>query len=116
MRGKALLEALVQLSQSRGISVRREPMTRGTSAGGLCVLKGVKTVFVDERANVDAQIEILARVLRREAIPDVESLDPALRTVLARAEKGRGAMVAVTSSGGAASPDATLPTSGEGQG
>ncbi|MBL8601750.1 MAG: hypothetical protein JNK72_07490 [Myxococcales bacterium] len=88
MRGKALLEALIELSKTNGIAVRREAMTRGTSAGGMCVLKGVKTVFVDERANVDAQIEILARVLRHEDLGELDALDPAMKTVLTRQRAG----------------------------
>jgi len=88
MRGKALLEALVTLAGTRGVTVRREPMTRGTSAGGLCVLKGVPTVLVDERANLDAQVEILARALRRYDWSGVE-LEPALRTVLTKPERPR---------------------------
>jgi hypothetical protein len=78
-----LLEALMELAKARGLAVRREAMSRGTSSGGYCVLKGVATVFVDERANVDAQIEVLAAVLRRHDWAEVE-LDPAVRAVLTR--------------------------------
>ncbi len=88
MRGKALLEALVTLAGSRGVTVRREAMTRGTSAGGMCVLKGVPTVFIDERANLDAQVEILARALRHYDWSEAE-LDPALRTILTRPARPR---------------------------
>ncbi len=76
MRGKALLDALIEVAKTKELTVRRESMTRGTSAGGYCVLKGVKTVFVDERASVEAQIEILAGVLRRFDWADVELPDP----------------------------------------
>ena len=72
MRGKALFDALVEAAKVRGLTVRRESMTRGTSAGGFCVGKGVPTVFIDERASVDAQVEILAGVLRRYDWADVE--------------------------------------------
>jgi hypothetical protein len=75
MRGKALFEALVEAAKAKGLTVRRESMTRGTSAGGFCVVKGVPTVFVDERASVDAQVEILAGVLRRYDWSDVELPD-----------------------------------------
>lgn len=71
MRGKALFDALVEAAKVRGLTVR-ESMTRGTSAGGFCVVKGVPTVFIDERASVDAQVEILAGVLRRYDWTDVE--------------------------------------------
>lgn len=83
MRGKALLEALMTAATSKGLDVRREPMSRGTSSGGYCVLKGKPTVFVDERASVDAQIEILASAMRRLDWSDV-TLDPAVLAVLQR--------------------------------
>ena len=83
MRGKALLDAMVEAAKARGIAVRRESMTRGTSAGGLCVVKGVPTVFVDERGSVEAQIEILAGALRRYDWSEVE-LPDAVRGALTR--------------------------------
>lgn len=82
MRGKALYEALVEAAKLRDLTVRREPMSRGTSAGGFCVIKGVATVFVDERASVEAQIEILAGAMRRYDWTDVE-LPAAVRAALA---------------------------------
>jgi len=54
----------------------------------MCVLKGIPTVFVDERANLDAQVEILARALRHYDWSETE-LDPALRSVLARPARPR---------------------------
>ena len=83
VRGRTLLEALMELAKTRGITVRREAMSRGTSTGGYCVLKGVPTLFVDERAAVDAQIEVVAGVLRRHDWSEAD-LDPAVRAVLAR--------------------------------
>lgn len=83
MRGKALLDELIETAVRRGVSVRRESMSRGTSTGGYCVLKGVPTVFVDERASVDAQIEILASALRRLDWSEV-FLQPAVRELLVR--------------------------------
>jgi hypothetical protein len=47
------------------------------------VVKGVPTVFVDERASVEAQIEILAGVLRRYEWRDVE-LAPAVRAAIVK--------------------------------
>ena len=76
MRGKALFEALLEAAKIRGLTVRRESMTRGTSAGGFCVVKGVPTVFIDERASIDAQVEILAGVLRRYDWTGVELPGP----------------------------------------
>ncbi len=83
MRGKALFEALIEAAKLKGLTVRRESMTRGTSAGGFCVVKGVPTVFVDERAAVDAQVEILAGVLRRYDWSDVELPGP-VRSAIVR--------------------------------
>ena len=83
MRGKALFEALIEAAKLKGLTVRRESMTRGTSAGGFCVVKGVPTVFVDERASVDAQVEILAGVLRRYDWSDVELPAP-VRSAIVR--------------------------------
>ncbi len=83
MRGKALLDQLLEVAQKRNLTVRRESMSRGTSSGGFCVLKGVPTVFVHERASIDAQIEILASVLRRydwnDAASPPRSAKPARR-------------------------------------
>lgn len=112
MRGKVLVEALVSLAQSRGITIRKEPMSRGTSAGGYCVVKGVPTVLVDERGSVDAQIEVLAGVLRRMTC-ELEGVDPAVRAVLDRPAGGPRARA---TSAPPASPGATRPNGGGGRG
>ena len=65
MKGKQLLEAIIELAKSKGVVVRKETLKTGHSQGGLCLFKGVPTVFVDERAVVEAQIEMLATILRR---------------------------------------------------
>jgi hypothetical protein len=84
-----LLDELIDLAKRRGLNVRKEAMTRGLSAGGLCVLKGVPTVFVDDRASVDVQIEVLAGVLRRFDWSDV-FLAPAVRALLGAEAEDRG--------------------------
>lgn len=81
MRGTALLEELLNVARRRGLTVRREAMTRGVSGGGLAVVKGVPTLFVDDRASVDAQIEIVATALRRFDWSEV-FLAPAVRALL----------------------------------
>jgi hypothetical protein len=86
MRGSALLEELMNLARRRGITIRRETMSRGLSHGGLCVLKGVPTLIVDERASIDAQIEVVASVLRRMDWTDV-FLHPTVRTLLTRGKE-----------------------------
>lgn len=112
MKGKALLEALVEAAKTQGVAVRKEAMSRGTSGGGLCVLKGVPTVFVDDRASTDAQVEVLAAALRRWDWSESE-LDPAVKALLGRtrAKRDRGA-----TSARSASPSDAPPTSGEGRG
>jgi hypothetical protein len=112
MRGKVLVEALVSLAQSRGMTVRKEAMSRGTSAGGFCVVKGVPTVLVDERGSVDAQVEVLAGVLRRLTW-DLDALDPHVRAVLVRPAGERRAK---PTSAPQASPVATRSIGGEGRG
>lgn len=81
MRTQALMEELLNLARGRGLVVRREAMSRGAGAGGLCVLKGKPTVFVDDRAALDAQLEVLSAVLRRFDWTGVE-LSPAARGAL----------------------------------
>jgi hypothetical protein len=81
MRGSALLEELFQLARKQGLTIRREAMSRGVGTGGYCVLKGVPTVFVDDRANIDAQIEVVASVLRRLDWSNV-FVHPSVRPVL----------------------------------
>lgn len=81
MRGSALLEEMIQLAAKQGLTVRRESMTRGSGTGGYCVLKGVPTVFVNDRASIDAQIEVLGSVLRRMDWSNV-FVHPALRPML----------------------------------
>ncbi len=114
MRGRALYDALVSLAATRNIAVRREAMSRGTSAGGLCVLKGVPTVFVDERANVDAQIEVLSAALRRFSwVPDEipEGVQASLSPRRRVARVGAG-----VTTGAQANPSSTPSRGGEGRG
>lgn len=80
------MEELMNLAKRRGLAVRKEAMSRGAGSGGFCVLKGVPTVFVDERASVDAQIEVLASVLRRFDWSEV-FLAPAVRALLGQSGK-----------------------------
>jgi hypothetical protein len=86
MRGKPLLDAMIEVAGARGLKIRREALKGGASQGGLCVLKGVATIFVDDRAQIDAQIEVLASVLRRFEWSEEEraSIPPAVLAVLVR--------------------------------
>lgn len=116
MRGRALLDALVSLAAKRNISVRREPMSRGTSAGGLCVLKGVPTVFVDERAAVDAQVEVLASALRRFTWAPEEIPDGVHAALAPRRRPGREAPAVVITSEAPASASSAPPSEASGRG
>jgi hypothetical protein len=89
MKGRALLDAMIEVAKNKGLAVRREALKGALSQGGLCVLKGVPTVFVDDRAQVDAQIEVLAAVLRRYDWSDEEraTMNPHVLTVLTRAAR-----------------------------
>ncbi|MDP3277606.1 MAG: hypothetical protein Q8Q09_20660 [Deltaproteobacteria bacterium] len=91
MRGKPLLDALLELCKAKGLAVRREALKAGISQGGLCMLKGVATLFVDDRAQIDAQIELIAGVLRRFEWSDDEraAMVPAVLTVIVRQRAGR---------------------------
>ena len=46
MDDKAILDELLLLLEAHGVSVRDEPM--GRSAGGLCMIKGKATFFIDK--------------------------------------------------------------------
>lgn len=80
LRGVALRDELFRLAEKRGLAVRREGLARGVT-GGLARVHGVPTVFVDDRGSVDAQIEVLASVLRRFEWDDV-FVHPALRKLV----------------------------------
>ena len=62
--------------------MRKETLSRGVGTGGLCRVKGVPTIFLDEKANADTQVEVLAGVLRRFDWSGVE-LPAAVAAVLA---------------------------------
>lgn len=90
MKGRPLLDAMIEVAKQKGLAIRREALKGALTQGGLCVLKGVPTVFVDDRAQVDAQIEVLAGVLRRYEWSDDEraTMNPAVLSVLVRKAKG----------------------------
>jgi hypothetical protein len=89
MRGRALLDAMIEVARSKGLTIRREALKGALSQGGLCMLKGVPTVFVDDRAQIDAQIEVLAAVLRRFEWSDEEraAMNPHVMAMLVRKAK-----------------------------
>ena len=90
MRPAALLDELLQLAAKRGLTVRRESMTRGVGSGGYCVLRGQPTVFVDDRASVEVQVEVLVAALRRLDWSDV-FVHPGVRAVLGLDANGQAA-------------------------
>lgn len=105
MRGATLLEELVQLARKQGLTVRRESMTRGAGTGGYCLLKGIPTIFIDDRASADAQIEVLAAVLRRMDWSNV-FVHPSVRTAVGLAADDDGRPLAATEASDSDEPDA----------
>lgn len=89
MKGRPLLDAMIEVAKAKGLAIRREALKGALSQGGLCMLKGVPTVFVDDRAQVDAQIEVLAGVLRRFEWSDEEraAMNPHVLSALVRKAK-----------------------------
>ncbi len=89
MKGRPLLDAMIEVAKNKGLAIRREALKGALTQGGLCVLKGVPTVFVDDRAQVDAQIEVLAGILRRYEWSEEEraAMNPAVLGVLVRNAK-----------------------------
>ena len=73
-----LLDALARLE----VDVRNEPLPESPiGAGGLCTLRGRRTLFLDPRAHPRDQTAALVRALR--ALPTDEIfLHPALRALL----------------------------------
>jgi hypothetical protein len=90
MKGRPLLDAMIEVAKGKGLAIRREALKGALSQGGLCMLKGIPTVFVDDRAQIDAQIEVLSAVLRRFEWSDEEraAMNPAVLSVLVRKAKG----------------------------
>jgi hypothetical protein len=80
---------MIEVARSKGLTIRREALKGALSQGGLCMLKGVPTVFVDDRAQIDAQIEVLAAVLRRFEWSDEEraAMNPHVMAMLVRKAK-----------------------------
>jgi putative aminopeptidase FrvX len=59
-----LLAELFRAAEKLGIEVRIEPFdTGGTSAGGICKLRGKRVVLIDASASVAEQASALAEVL-----------------------------------------------------
>lgn len=68
MNKQAILEQLLEILQSAGVRIRREPM--GGSGGGLCQVKDEKIFFVDSQAQA---MEVAALAAKAVAgIVDIE--------------------------------------------
>lgn len=107
LRGVALRDELFRLAEKRGLAVRREGLARGVT-GGLARVHGVPTVFVDDRGSVDAQIEVLASVLRRFEWDDV-FVHPALRKLVGASAIDADDAIAHEDTSGAESAPAPAP-------
>jgi hypothetical protein len=74
----ALIDALEKALVRRGVTIRAEAIRDGGSLGGYCVLRGVPTVIVAERASLAERAEVLLGALRRVG-PGDQWLPPAIR-------------------------------------
>lgn len=64
MERERLLSELLSAAEKLGIQVRAEPFdTGGTSAGGICRLRGKRLILIDAAANVSDRSSALAEVL-----------------------------------------------------
>lgn len=85
MEGARLFAALVEVAERLGIEVRVEPfgldMIRGR--GGLCRIGGKPVVVVDERAPLVDRIAVVATVLARRSLGEVE-MDDSVRAEIER--------------------------------
>ncbi len=70
MNKQMLLEELLALLESNGVSVRNEPL--GGSGGGFCTIKGEQVFFVDTQADsavtAAACAEAVAKIVKIEEI------------------------------------------------
>lgn len=70
MNEQRILEELVMLLESNGVTIRREPLAGG--AGGLCTVRGKHIFFLDTQASsvevASAAAEAVAKLIDIESI------------------------------------------------
>lgn len=76
----AQFDAAVELLERLNIDIRREHL--GGGGGGLCSLRGRRTVFIDLDADIPTRLERTIRALAE--LPELESayVTPALRELI----------------------------------
>lgn len=75
-----LLTQAVELAQRLGYTVRQEWL--GGSAGGGCILKGRRFLFLDVAQGPADQLDQVLTALRREHLPADLAMSPALKALL----------------------------------
>jgi hypothetical protein len=84
-----LLEELLRVARSLGVSVRIERFETPAAAGGAtCVLRGERLVLIDERAPLRDRVTALARALS-EGETDTVFMLPEAREALAAPKRAR---------------------------
>ncbi len=68
MNEQQILEELLALLESNGVTIRNEPL--GGSGGGLCTIKGRQILFVDTQAS-----SIVTAAVCAEAVPKVADIE-----------------------------------------
>lgn len=82
-----IVDYLAELSEKLGVKVRWEALM---GDGGICELRGKRTLFVDRSNDLGTQIDVMADALSAEPIDDVFIL-PEVRELLERARAERKA-------------------------
>ena len=75
-----LLTQAIELAQRLGYTVRQEWL--GGSAGGGCMVKGRRLLFLDVALGPADQLDQVLAALRREHLPADLAMSPALRAML----------------------------------
>lgn len=70
MNEQQILEELLALLESNGVTIRNEPL--GGSGGGLCTIKGRRILFVDTQASSIATAVVCAEAVLK--VTDIEQI------------------------------------------
>jgi hypothetical protein len=76
------LDALLELAEEIGLSIRREPL--GGESGGLCVVRGQRVLFVDTTADIETRYERTLEALAPLPELDERYLRPDIREDIER--------------------------------
>ena len=70
MNNTEILEELIEIIKSSGVTIRSEPM--GGNGGGLCMVNKKMFFFVDTQASAAHTVEICAKAVKK--VTDIESI------------------------------------------